>query len=36
MDIYVTRQAVENWFCMLKTRLEYEGFKQNKLYPYVL
>ena len=31
--IYGTRQAAENWFDMLKTGLEYEGFKQNKVDP---
>ena len=34
--IYGNRQAAENWFDMLKTGLEDEGFKQNKLDPCIL
>ena len=32
-NLYGTRQAAENWFDMLKTGLEDEGFKQNKVDP---
>ena len=32
-NIYGDRQAAENWFDMLKTGLEDEGFKQNKVNP---
>ena len=31
--IYGTRQAAENWFDMLKTGPEDEGFKKNKVDP---
>ena len=32
-NIFGTRQAAANWFDMLKTGLEDEGFKQNKVVP---
>ena len=32
-NLYGTRQAAENWFDMLKTGLEDEGFRQNKVDP---
>ena len=32
-NLYETRQAAENWFDMLKTGLEDEGFGQNKVEP---
>ena len=34
-DIYGTRQAAANWFDMLKTGLEDEGFKQKSVYPFI-
>ena len=33
INLCVTRQAAANWFDILKTRLQDEGFKQNKKYP---
>ena len=32
-NLYGTRQASANWFDMLRTRIEDEGFKKNKVYP---